>query len=112
MVRPKNRSGVVTLSGFRRSRRAVAYEEILCAGMDKPSRSKVRALPIALQRGLRGLVPSRFFDLVWRYPPRDVAHLACAKRGKVSSGGFGTRDVEEVRDRMANQKKPLCLPGS
>src|ERR1700733_15907999 len=49
MVRPKNRGGVVTLSGFRRSRRAVAYEEILCAGMDKPRRSKVRALPIALQ---------------------------------------------------------------
>src|ERR1700690_3335715 len=49
MVRPKNRSGVVTLSGFRRSRRAVAYEEILGAGMDKPSRSKVRAPPIALR---------------------------------------------------------------
>jgi hypothetical protein len=64
------------------------------------------------RRGLRGAVLGRLFDLVWRYPPRDVAHLACAKRGKVSSDGFGTRDVEEVRDRMANQKKPLCLPGS
>jgi hypothetical protein len=112
MVRPKNRSGVVTLSGSGVLGGAVAYEEILCAGMDKPSRSKVRALPIALQRGLRGLLPGRFFDLVWRYSPRDVAHLACAKRGKVSSDGLGTRDVEEVRDRMANQKKPLCLLGS
>jgi hypothetical protein len=72
MVRPKNRGGVVTLSGVRRSRRAVAYEEILGAGMDKPSRSKVRALPIALrEKGCE----AQYFDLVWRFPPRDVAHL-------------------------------------
>jgi hypothetical protein len=74
MVRPKNRSGVVTPSGFRRSRHAVAYEEIFGAGVDKPNRSKISAQS-HVRRELRGVVLDRFFDLVWRHPPRDVAHL-------------------------------------
>ena len=30
---------------------------------------------------------------------------------EVGRGGFGIRDVEEVRDLIVNRQKPLCLPG-
>ena len=49
---------------------------------------------------------TRFGDLA----PSRKGSLA-RSAAEVGRGGFGIRDVEEVRDLIMNRQKPLRLPG-
>jgi hypothetical protein len=60
----------------------------------------------------------RFFVEVGSGSSARLGDLAPSGKGsparsaaEVSSGEFGIRDVEEVRDLIVNRQKPLCLLG-